>query len=118
MAETPSLTPHRDQVLSLLTTIEEGAAKTGHWQDRVATRLIREIHLAMADERDAGRTVAELTNTLPFLLHNCASALLGSVGIPDEVIPALMMVASQKEKLTDKSVMVSAPMPRAAGGQA
>lgn len=116
-ADKPSLTPHRDQVEKLLQQLD---AKAGvlRWQDQLARRLIAAIHLTLADERDAGRDLAEIGRCLPFLTHNAASALLGSVGMDDDLIPALLAAASQGKALVSKTVGVASQMPKATGGRA
>jgi hypothetical protein len=117
MAEQPSLTPHRDQVEKLLAKLDAYVGEL-RWQDQLARRLVGAIHRTLADERDAGRELTEIARCLPFLTHNATSALLGSCGMEDDLIPSLLAAAAQGKKLVGKTVGVSATMPKAAGGRA
>lgn len=117
-ADKPSLTPHRDQVEKMLAQIDAQHGTPPRWQDQLARRLVGVIHLMLADERDAGRDLADISRCLPFLTYNAASALLGSVGMPDDLMPSLLKAASHRDVLVSTIVVATEAMPKGTGGRA
>jgi hypothetical protein len=118
MADTPSLTPHRDQVERMIAAL--GKSPTD-WRGRMANDLVDHVQLAFADARDKGITDEDLGKFAPFLLRAVAQNLCAALGMMpfDEHAPLLLRAAAAPQSRPPiTTVTVEKRVTPAAGGRA
>lgn len=100
MAETPSLTPHRDAIEKLIAGMDEA----DNWIEAVSNAMTVAIHRAIADQRDAGVAQTELAEHFPKIVRAVAINGLAAIGAvnPVQMSSRFCMLAAGPAAMPDE----------------